>query len=52
MSNWKKNDFERVEGEALIRVGNWSNRKREHKIYLMTKKRNEECEMEYEKGSV
>ena len=52
MTYWKQNDFERVEGGALIRVGSWSNAKRESKIYLMNKKGNEECGMEYEKGIV
>ena len=52
MTYWEKNDFVRVEGGALIRVGSWNNGKREGKIYLMNKKGNEECEMEYEKGSI
>ena len=47
-----KNDFERVERGALISVGSWSNPKRESKIYIMNKKGNEECGMEYDKGSV
>ena len=46
MTYLKKNDFERVEGGALIRIGNWNNTKRESKIYLMNIKENEECGME------
>ena len=36
-----------VEEGALIRVGSWNNAKRESKIYIMNKKGNEECEMEF-----
>ena len=36
------NNFERVEGGELIRVGSQSNVKRESKIYIMNKKGNEE----------
>ena len=38
MMYWKKNDFERVKGVALIRVGSWMNEKRESKFYIMNKK--------------
>ena len=48
----EKNDFGRVEVGTLIRVGSWNNGKRKGKIYLMNKKENEECGMEYEKGSM
>ena len=52
MMYWKRNDFERVEGGAPVRVGNWTNGKRQGKIYLMNKKGNEEYGMQYEKGSI
>ena len=38
--------FERIEEGALIRVGNQSNVKRESKIHIVNKKRNEEGRME------
>ena len=38
----KANDFERIEGGALIRVQIWSNVKRESKIYIRNKKGVEE----------
>ena len=47
-----KSDFDRAGGGALVRVGSWSNGKREGKNYIMNKKGNEECGMEYEIGSV
>ena len=37
MTYLKRNDFERVEGGAPIRVGGWSNGRREGKVYLMNK---------------
>ena len=46
MTYWKKNDFEKVEGWALVRVGNQSNAKGESVIYIINKKGNEECGME------
>ena len=52
MTYWKKNDFERVVGGALIRNGSWSNAKRESKIYIMNSTGNEECAMEYEEGNI
>ena len=42
----RKMIFEKVEEGALIRVGSWSNSKRESKIYSMNKKGNEECGMD------
>ena len=52
MTYWKKNDFERVEGVALLIVGNLSDVNRESKMFIINKKGNVECGMEYEKGSV
>ena len=52
MTYWKKNDFERIERGALIKVGNWNNTKRQSKIYIVNKKGNEEGGMEWEKGSI
>ena len=46
MIYWKKNDFERIEGGALTRVGNWSNAQGENKIYIINKKENGEGGME------
>ena len=41
-----KNDFEKVEGGAQMRVENWSNEKGESKIYTINlKKENEEGRM-------
>ena len=39
MTYSKRYDFERVEGGALIRVGSWSNGRREGKVYLMNKEK-------------
>ena len=38
MTNWKENDFERVEGEAIIRLGNRDKVKRESTIYITNQK--------------
>ena len=46
MTHRKENDFERVEGGALKRVGNRSNAKGESKIYIINKKGNEEGGMQ------
>ena len=50
MTNWKKNDFETVEGGAIISVGNRGKAKGESEIYIINKKRNDEGRMEQEKG--
>ena len=34
MTYWKKNDFKRIEGGALIRVGNHTNVKRKSNVYI------------------
>ena len=46
MNNWKKNDFERVEGEAIVRAVNKDKAKRERKTYIVNKKGREEGTME------
>ena len=52
MTHSMKSDFDRAGGGALVRVGSWSNGKREGKNYIMNKKGNEECGKEYEKKSI
>ena len=40
MSCSNRNDFEKVDGGALIKDGRWSNAKKECKIYISNKKEN------------